>query len=157
MNKLYSMDAAIKRYGPIDLTSLHWENSAQWIKMFEVPQGVFPNWKVMRTDHPVKHIACNIDIHEPLKLALNAVVNRGLQDQLLTFDGSWCIRLVRGGTELSVHSYAIALDVNSATNQLGTPGDMSGDLALCFEDNGFRWGKRFHRQDPMHFTFAGWE
>ncbi len=156
MNKMLSREACVERYGAIDLASLHWQDSHKWIQMFEVPKGVFPNWKVMQTEIPVTHIAINLDLHRPLGLALTAIVNQNLQAELKTFDGAFNIRLARGGKELSAHSWGLALDINAETNKLGTPGDMTGELALCFEQFGFRWGKRFHRQDPQHFSYC-WE
>jgi hypothetical protein len=56
---------------------------------------------------------------------------------------------------ISAHSYAIAIDINASTNEIGTDGDMSNELALCFTSSGLTWGKDFHRKDPMHFSL-GW-
>ncbi len=150
---MLTREACIERYGPIDLTSLHWPNANIWIKMFEVPKS-FPNWRIMQTQIPVTHIACNLDIHRPLSQALDLIVNRGLQDQLFTFDGAWNIRPVRGGQLMSAHSWGLAIDINAMANPLGGPVTMTQDLANCFQEVGFDWGARFHRVDGMHFSYG---
>ena len=152
LNKVLTREACIERYGAIDMTSLHWPEASKWIKMFEVTPNQFINWRVMSTDIPVTHIACNIDIHRPLAMALDAVINRGLQDQLFTFDGAWSIRPTRGGQLLSAHAWGLAIDINAKSNPLGGPVTISQDLAQCFIDKGFDWGAHFHRVDGMHFS-----
>jgi len=156
LNKMLTREAATKRYGEIDLTSGHWEDSAKWIKMFEVPAGAFPNWKVLQTQIPVTHIAANLDMHRPLNLALTNLINRGLANELRTFDGCWNIRLVRGGAQLSAHSYGLAIDINAAENPLGGPVTLSQEFLQCFADVGFDLGAHFHRIDGMHQSFC-WE
>lgn len=157
INKMLSREAAVERYGAIDIASAHWNDAPKWIKMFGVTPEAFPNWKVMNTQIPVTHIACNLDVHMPLQMALDAVVNRGLADQLLTFDGAFNIRLVRGSEALvSAHSYGLAIDINAKTNPLGGPVTISQELAQCFSEFGWDWGARFHRMDGMHFSYC-WE
>ena len=154
LNKMLTREACVERYGPIDLASLHWPDADKWIKMFEVPKGAFPNWKVLNSNIPVTHIACNTDIHKPLNDALTNLINRGLQDQLKTFDGCFNIRLVREGKELSVHSWGLAIDINAATNKLGWHGDLSPQLVSAFAESGWDWGGNFSRLDPMHLSFC---
>ncbi len=154
LNKMLTLEAVIDKYGPIDLTSLHWPEAQEWIQMYEIVPGTFPNWKVLNSNIPVRHIACNKDLHEPLDKALTNLVNRGLQDQLKTFDGCWNIRLVREGKELSSHSWGLAIDINASTNKLGWHGDLSPQLVQAFADAGFDWGGNFSRLDPMHFSYC---
>ncbi len=157
LNKQLTYDQAVKRYGAIDLASLHWPEASTWIKLLEVPAGAFPNWKVMETQIPVTHIALNTDLHEPLKAAFNNIVNRGLEQTLYTFDGAFNIRLVRGSkVQVSTHAYGLAIDINAGSNRLGGPVTINPDLAECFIREGFDWGARFHRVDGMHFSRA-WE
>ena len=154
MNKMLSREACIQRYGPIDLASLHWPKANIWIQMLEIPQNTFPNWHIVGTTSPVTHIAANIDIHEPLTQALDLIVNRQLQNQLFTFDGCYNIRPVRGGNQMSAHSWGLAIDINASSNRLGMPPTMSQDLVKCFEEVGFDWGGKFHRMDGMHFSYC---
>lgn len=124
-----------------------WPEEAKFMMFAVVPPELYARgWP--------KHIYCHREMHQALEFALSAVVIRGLADQLKTFDGCFCIRATRGQTYASVHSWGLAIDINAATNQLGTAGDISDELAACFTDQGFVWGKTFHRQDPMHFQFV---
>lgn len=150
-----TLEAARARYGEIT-DDLKWSNETKWLAMFQVPAG-FEGWINTASGRPTTHIYCNKDMHAPLQQALKNISDRGLVKQLKTFDGAYMIRAVRGQpNSLSTHSYALAIDVNSSTNKLGTPGDMSPELGQCFLDAGLSWGRHFHRQDAMHFSFA-WE
>ena len=70
---------------------------------------------------------------------------------------AFCWRLQRGSlVKLSMHSWAIAADVNPDTNPMQHPGDKvktdMNDLFINgFKQAGFEWGGDFHRCDPMHF------
>ncbi len=156
-NKMLTLDTAIERYGQIDLAARLWPEMNKWMTMVEVPKDEFPDFTIMETKIPVRHIACNRDIAAPLRLVFDGIVRAGLQSKLVTYDGCFNIRAVRGEPgRLSTHSYGLAIDFNAATNVLGTLGDMSEELAKIFEEYGFIWGKRFSRQDPQHFSRA-WE
>jgi hypothetical protein len=159
--KCTSRAAAVARYGGIDFASRHWPHQSQWLEIFQVPTGWFPSWHVVGTTHPVEHIALNKDLHTPLLNALTAVHNKGLGGLLLTFDGCFNIRMVRGSAASpSTHSYGLALDINADSNPLAaTKGGFYNhpDFVKCFTDQGFDWGGHWvHRKDPMHFSYA-WE
>ncbi len=159
--KCTSRNMAVQRYGGIDFASKHWQGQSKWLEMFQVPTGFFPNWHVVGTTHPVEHIALNVDLHVPLMRALVNIHSKNLGHLLVTFDGCFNIRMVRGTTNSpSTHAYGLALDINAATNGLAqTHGGFYDhpDFVKCFTDEGFDWGGNFHgRKDPMHFSFA-WE
>jgi hypothetical protein len=63
-------------------------------------------------------------------------------------------RNIRGSLSLSMHSGAIALDINAAENPM-TYGpvitNMPAWMIAVFERNGFLWGGRWTRRDAMHF------
>lgn len=99
-------------------------------------------------------IYCNKAIRLPLRQALDNVVARGLAAEFKTFDGCFCIRNSRGSSRLSTHSWGMAVDVNAETNRMYTDGDMSHELAACFEDEGFVWGGRWKHKDAMHFQYV---
>lgn len=157
LNKMLSREAAYERYGAIDLTSKTWPENGKWMTMFEIPKGYFPNLTIMDTGIPAKHIACNKDILRPLTDALNQLIFYKLDPLLVTYDGCLSVRAVRGEPgRLSAHAYGVAVDFNAATNGLGSHGDMRDDVAECFIKQGFDWGKKFKRIDPMHFSYC-WE
>ncbi len=73
-----------------------------------------------------------------------------------TYDGCFNIRLVRGGTKPSIHSWGLAIDVNANDFPLGSHSKQNMDLVNAFVDNGFFPGQQFkHRPDPMHFQLTG--
>ncbi len=158
-NKVLTREAAEERYGHIDFTSGHWAQQDSWMRALHIPEGMFPHWKVMDTEHVVRSIYCNIDIHVPLMAALNAVHDKGLSEQLHTFDGCFNIRMVRGSKAFSTHCYGLGLDINAKTNPMSSVlhTTFTPEFVKCFTDQGFAWGGNFqHRKDPMHFSRA-WE
>jgi hypothetical protein len=81
----------------------------------------------------------------------------GLWDELRDFGGAYNYRAKRGaGSELSLHSWGIAVDHDVARNPLGSGmGEMHPSIVAIFEVHGFVWGGRFKRRtDPMHFQYA---
>lgn len=89
----------------------------------------------------------------------------GLMDRILTFDGSFNLRLKRGSTKatvanLSNHSWGTAFDINATWNQRKAIPAMMGDrgcireLVAIANANGFYWGGHFTTMDGMHFEVA---
>jgi hypothetical protein len=82
--------------------------------------------------------------------------------ELLSYDGTFCPRLIRGSYDvLSNHALGIAVDMNAAWNQLGhppaaagTPGDMH-NIAEIFKGYGWSWGGDWHHPDGMHLEYIG--
>jgi hypothetical protein len=55
---------------------------------------------------------------------------------------------------LSIHSYGLAIDLNSATNPVGSTGDMPDYVISLFKSYHFTWGGDWTSpKDPMHFEF----
>ena len=103
-----------------------------------------------------------------LEAAMYNLIDRGLENEIKTWDGCYNVRPIRGREGLvnkflqagqtkkamiymSIHSWANAIDINAKTNGLGTGGDLSIGLVKSFEDAGWEWGGRWKRKDPMHF------
>jgi len=81
----------------------------------------------------------------------------GLLSLVRAWAGSWNPRLVRGGSTLSRHAYAIGWDVNAAWNPMGrapaprgAPGSVV-DLVPLAVAHGYTWGGTWSRPDGMHF------
>ena len=55
---------------------------------------------------------------------------------------------------VSLHTWGIAIDLNVATNGVGTAGDIDRRIVAIFEKWGFRWGGRWAEPDPMHFELG---
>jgi len=100
-------------------------------------------------------IYCNKDMMQPLEKALQQIANQGLGSEIKTWDGSFCIREIRGVKgQWSLHSWGVALDINAQENGLGREPKLSAKLVKCFTDSGFVWGGTFRRKDGMHFELA---
>lgn len=85
-----------------------------------------------------------------------------LLNRVVTWDGSFVARFIRGSTTvLSNHAFGSAFDINAAFNALGAEPAFPGktgcvhDLVRIAHDHGFYWGGHFaNRRDGMHFEVA---
>lgn len=139
----------LKKYGQPELH----KNMTVWDVPAELEIGVIP-----------KRLYCNKDIVLPLSQAFSNLINRKLVGELKTFDGCFNIRKKRGLSSMSLHSWGIAIDVNSWSNPLGltvaqikakgmTP--LSEEFLQCFRDAGFDCGGDWvNRPDRMHFQLS---
>lgn len=136
---MITSDQAFAKYGPPE--------KEYGMVLFDVPTeleiGVIP-----------KKIYCNRDIVEPLKSAFKNLINRGYVNELITWDGCFNIRPIRGAISPSLHSWGLAIDVNASWNKLGQKPNLSKGFVKCFTDAGFDWGGKFSRIDGMHFQLA---
>ena len=85
----------------------------------------------------------------------------GLRDRILTIDGAFCARMVRGSsTSLSNHAFGTAIDLNAEWNGLGHAPASIGtygsvvDLVELARQHGIAWGGYWSRPDGMHFEIA---
>ena len=86
----------------------------------------------------------------------------GFLDRILTWDGSFVPRFIRGNrTVLSNHAFGTAFDINAALNPRGTRPLLVGkkgsvrELVTIANDHGFYWGGHFGaKPDGMHFEIA---
>jgi hypothetical protein len=129
----------LKKYGQPELEAA----MVLWDVPTELEIGVIP-----------KRLYCNKDIIAPLTEAFKNLIDRGLVDELKTFDGCFNIRKKRGLTSMSLHSWGVAIDVNAAWNGLGKEPTLSDNFVKCFTDAGFDWGGTWQRKDGMHFQLA---
>lgn len=98
---------------------------------------------------------------EQLKSLWAAWEKAGLLELVLSYEGSFVPRTIRGSTtSLSNHAYGTAFDINYFWNQLGhTPADEGEDgdvhpLVPIAHEHGFYWGGNFARLDGMHFELC---
>lgn len=121
--------------------------SNKWLVLWDVPTelelGVIP-----------KRIYCNKDLIAPLEQAFKNLIKTGHVNELKTWDGCFNIRKKRGLQSMSLHSWAIAIDVNAFENGLGQEPKLSAGFVKCFTDAGFDWGGLWKRKDGMHFQLA---
>jgi hypothetical protein len=134
--------------------------SAQALKKYGQPSASNPNlvlWDVpteLEIGLIPKRIYCNKDLVGPLSKAFKALIDTGHVKELKTWDGCFNIRKKRGLASMSLHSWAIAIDVNAFENGLNQVPKLSAGFVKCFTDNGFEWGGTWTRKDGMHFQLA---
>jgi len=107
-----------------------------------------------------------IKIHKKCKdqflYLLNEWEKKGLINRILTWNGSFSPRFVRGNRKiLSNHAFGAAFDINAKWNKYGVEPSYYGELGCVRElvgianSCGFLWGGDFKTQpDGMHFEIA---
>jgi hypothetical protein len=131
---------ALKKYGQPSPSN---PNLVLWDVPAELEIGVIP-----------KRIYCNKDMVAPLTAAFKALISTGCVTELKTWDGCFNIRKKRGLASMSLHSWAIAIDVNAFENGLNQTPKLSKLFVSCFTNNGFDWGGTWTRKDGMHFQLS---
>lgn len=131
----------LKKYGDPSTNESHFMTT--WDVPTELEHGHIP-----------KKIYCNKDMVGPLTQAFRNINDRGLADQVKTYDGCFNIRNKRGASSASLHSWGIAIDINAAWNGFGKTPTMSAELVKCFTDAGFDWGGVWKKPDGMHFQLS---
>jgi hypothetical protein len=143
--------------------------SAQCLKKYEDPtleKGMVV-WDVptsLEIGVIPKKIYCNKDLVLPLQQAFKNLIDTGCVAELKTWDGCFNIRKKRGLSSMSLHSWGLAIDVNSSDNQLGKSYDQlvkegkkpfSEGFLQCFRDAGFDCGGDWKRRpDRMHMQIS---
>lgn len=99
-----------------------------------------------------------------LERSLLNVIERGLADEMITWDGCFIIRQKRGLSTLSLHSWGLAVDINCQHNPLGLTVEqikakklipLSEKFLQCFRDAGCECGGDWSgRPDRQHFQLA---
>ena len=146
---------AFKKYGDPNLLA----TQSKWFEVWEVEEIFLHCFSHVRfsavgTIGFPKKIFINKDFQPVLKESLLNVVKRNLNKQMITWDGCFIIRNKRGLNSMSLHSWAIACDINAFENQLGMKPKISKEFAQCFIDAGCEWGGNWKRLDGMHFELA---
>ena len=150
-----NQDEIVAKYGPIVLDK-NGNPSFQREKDFMVVVNVevfnMP-WDVSASSKYPNHIYMNKDMVPHFAAAMQNIKSRCRTSELKTFDGCFNPRKQRGSNDMwSAHSWGMAIDLNAAENQIGTPGKLSQGFVKCWTDAGFYWGGNFFRKDPMHFS-----
>lgn len=84
------------------------------------------------------------------------IIDQGLwDDEFYSWEGCYNLRNIAGSTNLSLHSWAIAIDFNYTGNEYGdsTP-SMDKKIVAIFKKHGFFWGGDYRgKKDGMHFEW----
>lgn len=109
----------------------------------------------MVSAHNARGFYCHKLLVPSFKKVFDEIVEKGLSKSIYSFDGCYNLRNISGSSNLSLHSWAIAIDLNYDGNELGdTTPAMNMKIVEIFKKNGFFWGGDYHgRKDPMHFEY----
>lgn len=144
-----------KKYGDPNLLATQNKHFELWIVQDDILQAFsHVRFSVMGTIGFPKKIFINKDFKPVLEKALRNLIARGLTKELKTWDGVFVIRNKRDLKSLSIHSWANAVDVNRAENDLNMIPKLSPAFVKCFTDAGCEWGGTWKRKDGMHFQLA---
>jgi len=103
----------------------------------------------------VKKVRVHKRAAENFAAVFDDLASAGMNREITELGGVYNARVQRGSdSNLSLHTWAIAIDLNLRTNRLGTHGNMSGEVIAIFAKRGFYWGGQFHRPDPQHFQLC---
>lgn len=149
---MFTSAQALKKYGDPSLLTTQSKHFELWIVPSDILQAfIHVRFSALGTIGFPKKIFINKDFKPVLEKSLRNLIDRGLTKELKTWDGVFMIRTKRALTSLSLHSWAIAVDVNRAENDLGMTPKLSPEFVKCFTDAGCDWGGTWKRKDGMHF------
>lgn len=149
---MVSSQQCLIKYGDPNLLSTQSKHFEVW----QVPASIQKAFSHVRfsavgTIGFPKKIFINKDFKPVLETALKNLIERGFAKEMKTWDGCFIIRSKRGLKSLSLHSWAVAVDVNAFENQLNMKPKLSKGFVKCFKDAGCDWGGDWTRKDGMHF------
>ena len=133
----------IRKWG-LPIASVAWEGSL--LVLWDIPTSINDAIPALPN-----RIYCNRLMVAPLEKAFRNLIQRGFAQDVHTWDGCYNIRKKRGQKTLSLHCWAVAIDLNAAWNQFGVEPTLSAGFVKCFEDAGFDWGGYWVKKDGMHF------
>jgi hypothetical protein len=152
---MVSSQQCLKKYGDPNLLETQNKHFVTWQVPTDIQQAFsHVRFSAVGTIGFPKRIFVNKDFRPILEQALRNVMSRGLTKEMKTWDGCFIIRQKRGLTSMSLHSWAVAIDVNAFENQLGQTPKLSAAFVKCFTDSGMDWGGVWRRADGMHFQIS---
>lgn len=101
-------------------------------------------------------VTCHRLMFRQLRGALSDVVKAGLASTIHTYNGCYVPRFIERDPShaVSLHTWGIAIDLDSASNGRGSRGTMDPRVVQIFKRWGFRWGGDWSWTDPMHFELG---
>ena len=103
---------------------------------------------------PAAKMLINKDFKAKLFIAFTNLEAANIEGEIKTFDGCYNDRSVRGMNSTSLHAWAMAIDLNAATEKLAQlKTNFSPQFIKIMLDAGLFWGGNFKsRLDTMHFA-----
>jgi hypothetical protein len=145
----------LKKYGDPNLASTQSKHFELWVVDLDILEAFkHVRFSALGTIGFPKKIFLNKDFQPVLEKALRNLIDKKLTKELKTWDGVFVIRTKRALLTLSLHSWAIAVDVNAFENQLNQTPKLTPEFVKCFTDAGCDWGGTWQRKDGMHFQLS---
>lgn len=118
----------------------------------QLPQPIPLSWNLTQR---VRWIRAHRRIADRLESFFGRLAHAGLWTLIQDYCGCYYWRPQRGNShKLSTHCWGLALDLNALECPLGgDPSRMPRQIVEAFEADGWFWGGRWSRPDPMHFQF----
>jgi hypothetical protein len=89
-----------------------------------------------------------------------SLLNKDLRKYFTITAGTFMWRVIAGTKNLSMHSFALAIDINTAfsnywrnAKNTGYKNSIPYEIVSAFEKHGFIWGGKWYHYDTMHFEF----
>jgi hypothetical protein len=116
---------------------------------FSIPLAFCPSLEVDK-------IYCHKKLISTFTRVFQAIHENHLQKYIRSFGGCYTYRNKYTQTQLSAHSWGIAIDLNPETNMPCSRGDMNPEIVRIFRSYGFEWGGDWKRRNrnPMHFQWC---
>lgn len=141
------------------------EASASWqsqnLVLWSTPYPMFySDGKHTPMEHLRVHKRCLQTFHEAFTDVLQTMGHdRIMQLRLDVTGGTFCYRLERGGSRLSVHSWGCAIDMDPSHNPfphrwIDNHGFIDAQFAEILQRHGFCWRGANGDIDPMHFQLC---
>ena len=130
------------------------EYQDKWCEMWNISEEFPWTLNVQVNKSPWKRVYINKDFKARVKVAFANLEKAGLHTEIKTFDGCYVDRKVRGANTRSLHSWAIAFDMNASLESSGqTRTNWTPRFVAIMKAAGLFWGGDWKgRKDPMHFA-----
>lgn len=137
------------------LPDIDWYNEN--IVKIAPPYPMYWSWN----KEPVRTISIHTVCADSLQRCLSGIAKNFKESEIKKYrlnecGGGYNFRLMRGGRNLSVHSWGAAIDIAPSLNWLGRAyNPLKGMMPLLavqiFNNEGWTWGGLWKRPDAMHF------
>ena len=102
----------------------------------------------------IGRIQCHRALIEPVRAAMQELVDRGAEHVIDDYAGCWAPRTSGTTGPLSSHAWGMSIDFNAQANPYGAEPNQPDILVEVMADHGFLWGGDWDVPDAMHFEYA---
>lgn len=127
-----------------------------YISSIELPFPLYGEWEGQpKLSRLLMHKLVIPSLYDALKEILELVGEEKLhEDGWDKLGDAWSVRKKKDGTQLSCHSWGIAIDLNPLLAPWLKKSKQPKVIVDAFEKRGWTWGGRWKNLDGMHFQAA---